>query len=169
MPKLQSTRAYILSLSTSSDTSHGNSLRRKYQQHNCTKFNCQRRLKYDNGRIYRTYRTAWPDDEQANTSTHEKILNTQNNEQVKDNSTGEASDHRDIPENNMEQDTVSDALPPNNNEENNMDFSIKTKRPRQTDSDSDPTPLPCHQRIKPAPNTNATRHSKKNKDKNKKQ
>ena len=110
-----------------------------------------------------------PDDEQANTSTHEKILNTQNNEQAKDNSTGEASDHRDIPENNMEQDTVSDALPPNNNEENNMDFSINTKRPRQTDSDSDPAPLPCRQRIKPVPNTNATRHAKKNKDKNKKQ
>ena len=110
-----------------------------------------------------------PDDEQANTSTHEKILNTRNNEQAKDNSTREASDHRDIPENNMEQDTVSDALSPNNNEENNMDFSINTKRPRQTDSDSDPAPLPCHQRIKPALNTNATRHSKKNKDKNKKQ
>ena len=110
-----------------------------------------------------------PHDEQANTSAHEKILNTQNNEQAKDNSTGEASDHRDIPENNMEQDTVSDALPPNNNKENNMDFSINTKRPRQTDSDLDLAPLPCRQRIKPAPNTNATRHSKKNKDKNKKQ
>ena len=111
-----------------------------------------------------------PDNEQANTSTPEKTIKTQNDEQTKDNSTGETSDHRDVPESNMEQDTVSDILPPNENEENNMDFSINTKRPHQTDSDSDPAPLPHRQRIKPAPNTNVTRNShKKNKDKNKKQ
>ena len=112
-----------------------------------------------------------PDDEQANTSTNEKIIKTQHNEQTKDNSTGETSDHRDVPAYNQEKDTVSDTLPPNDNEENNMDFSINTKRPHQTDSDSDPAPLPRRQRIKPTPNTNAARnsHNKKQKDKNKKQ
>ena len=111
------------------------------------------------------------DNEQANTSTHEIIMKAQNDEQTKDNSTGETSDHRDIPESNTEQDTVSDILPPNDNEENNMDLLINTKRPHQTDSDSDPAPLPRRQRIKPAPNTNATRnsHNKKKKDKNNKQ
>ena len=111
-----------------------------------------------------------PDTEQANTSIHEKTLKI-HDDQTKDNSTGEASDHHNVPESNMEQDTVSDILPPNENEENNMDFSINTKRPHQTDSDSDPAPLPRRQRIKPTPNTNATRnsHNKKQKDKNKKQ
>ena len=105
-----------------------------------------------------------PDNEQA------KTIKTRNDEQTKDNSTGETSDHRDVPESNMEQDTISDILPPNENEENNMDFSINTKRPHQTDSDSDPAPLPHRQRIQPVPNTNVTRNShKKNKDKNKKQ
>ena len=89
-----------------------------------------------------------PDDEQANTSTNEKIIKTQNYEQTKDNSTGETSDHCDVPAHNKEKDTASDTLPPNDNKENNMDFSINTKRPHQTDSDSDLGPLPRRQRIR---------------------
>ena len=79
-----------------------------------------------------------PDEEQASTLTNEKIVKTQNIEKSNvtrsnpaDKSPGKTPDQRGDPEYDMEQETTSDIIP--NNEENNMDILLNTKRPHQTD------------------------------------